>query len=619
MRVRAFSISGGVRRRLTARAAGVMTALTCAFLVAQPVAAQTPFNGSAWTVPGSFQAEDFDNGAAGVAYKDNTPGNSGVGYRSTDVDIASTSIGGYAVGWIGAGEWLRYTINVASSGNYKIIARVASSGSGGTFHIEFNGVDRTGPLTVPNTGGWNNYRDLPVVVSLSSGVQAMKVVFDTAGASGAVANVSFFSFAKTTEAATIGSASTSNSTSSSTSTPSPFGGTPWAIPGGIQAEDFDNGGQNSGYHDKTSGNNGGLYRQTDVDVGKTASGYAVGWVSAGEWLKYTVNVASSGTYKVVVRAASAGTGGTFHIEFNGANKSGKMTVPNTGGWSTYADVVATVSLSSGVQTMKLVFDTNGSSGAVGNFSFLNFTKTTTTTAPAPEPAPSGTGGKLRIMTWNVHFGKNASNVANVAGQAKLMADSGAHVILLQEVWQGDMVTKLPQLLQQYTGVTWYTYWVTHNGTSTGEGVLTLSRLPFSATNKANWLNRGFSRVQVKVGGVPVSIFNAHLDWDTTKRTSELKSLMSWARTFAGHSRVVGGDFNSWWGESWIKTMETEYTDTWQDVTGSDQNGYTLNGTVRFDYLFRALDTNWRLQPTSCWVPSTSLSDHKPVVAEYTVK
>jgi endonuclease/exonuclease/phosphatase family metal-dependent hydrolase len=210
-------------------------------------------------------------------------------------------------------------------------------------------------------------------------------------------------------------------------------------------------------------------------------------------------------------------------------------------------------------------------------------------------------------------------VANVAGQAKLMADSGAHVILLQEVWQGDMVTKLPQLLQQYTGATWYTYWVTHNGTSTGEGVLTLSRLPFSATNKANWLNRGFSRVQVKVGGVPVSIFNAHLDWDTTKRTSELKSLMSWARTFAGHSRVVGGDFNSWWGESWIKTMETEYTDTWQDVTGSDQNGYTLNGTVRFDYLFRALDTNWRLQPTSCWVPSTSLSDHKPVVAEYTVK
>lgn len=46
-------------------------------------------------------------------------------------------------------------------------------------------------------------------------------------------------------------------------------------------------------------------------------------------------------------------------------------------------------------------------------------------------------------------------------------------------------------------------------------------------------------------------------------------------------------------------METEYTDTWQDTTGSDENGYALNGTVRFDYLFRARHQNWRLTPTAC--------------------
>ena len=35
-------------------------------------------------------------------------------------------------------------------------------------------------------------------------------------------------------------------------------------------------------------------------------------------------------------------------------------------------------------------------------------------------------------------------------------------------------------------------------------------------------------------------------------------------------------------------MGTEYSDTWQTVTGSVQNGYTLNGSVRFDYLFRSV-------------------------------
>jgi len=41
--------------------------------------------------------------------------------------------------------------------------------------------------------------------------------------------------------------------------------------------------------------------------------------------------------------------------------------------------------------------------------------------------------------------------------------------------------------------------------------------------------------------------------------------------------------------------------------------------VRFDYLFRALNQNWRLIPTACWVISTGASDHRPVVADDTVR
>src|SRR5437868_13672015 len=77
---------------------------------------------------------------------------------------------------------------------------------------------------------------------------------------------------------------------------SPFHGVPLQVPGTIQAEDFDEGGEGIGYHDLTAYNEGGAYRATDVDVQPTTDaggGYNVGWVSAGEWLAYTINVGAT--------------------------------------------------------------------------------------------------------------------------------------------------------------------------------------------------------------------------------------------------------------------------------------------------------------------------------------
>ena len=64
----------------------------------------------------------------------------------TDVDFEATSDagGGYNVGWVSAGEWLNYTVKVATAGLYTIEFRVASPGAGGTFHLEVNGSPRDG-------------------------------------------------------------------------------------------------------------------------------------------------------------------------------------------------------------------------------------------------------------------------------------------------------------------------------------------------------------------------------------------------------------------------------------------------------------------------------------------
>jgi endonuclease/exonuclease/phosphatase family metal-dependent hydrolase len=559
--------------------------------------ASAPAPTSSKPVPGTIEAEDFENGSNGSAYYDRTSGNYGNQYRSTDVDIERTadSSGSYNVGWIDSGEWLDYPVNVTSSGTYTIELRVASM-SGSRVHVEFDGVNETGTLSIPGTGGWQSWTTVRKDVSLSAGEQVMRVEFESSGAN--------FNYVKVVAKTSDGGGS------------GPYGGTARAVPGTIQAEDFDLGANGTGYYDNSSGNNGGKYRSTDVDIestGDSGGGYNLGWVGAGEWLNYTVNVATAGTYTLTARVASSGNGGTFYVEFNGSNKTGTMTVPNTGGWQSYRDVNATVSLSSGVQTMRVRFASNGSTGAIGNVNYIRLSSGSTTPPPP-------TSGKIRVMTWNIHFGKTASNVLNLEAQARVMSDSGADVILLQEgsTWDGDQPNRFPELLQQYTGRTWYMYWVASATNGIGQGVMFLSKYPFVSSSKLLYEGTGFGQVAVDLGGVRINILNTHLEYyDTSKRTRQLNKLMEWARNYSG-PRIVGGDFNSWWGESWIKTMETEYSDTWQDVTGSDENGYTHNN-VRFDYLFRAFTNNYRLTPTACWVISTSTSDHRPVVADYTVK
>jgi len=220
------------------------------------------------------------------------------------------------------------------------------------------------------------------------------------------------------------------------------------------------------------------------------------------------------------------------------------------------------------------------------------------------------------MTWNVHFGGG-----NPWGQVQEIAASGADVVLLQEAskFDEDMERTYPTRLRQLTGDTWYAVWASHFGRySENEGTLILSRFRVVDQSIRRIYDRGFTRVLVDVGGVHVNLLNAHLDWyDTSMRSSQLEDFMWWGRQFSG-PRIAGGDFNAWWGEWWIRRMTEEHSDTWVDVTGSNENGYTVNGAVRFDYLFRAYTDTWRITPNAVWVPWTGTSDHNPVIADYTV-
>lgn len=154
---------------------------------------ETPYRGALRAIPGTIQAEDFDNGGEGVSYHDTSAGNAGRSYRDAGVDIGNTADGGHVVGWIKAGEWLNYTVDVAKAGTYYLNLRVANVGDGGTMHVDFGGVAATSSLTIPNTGGWRTWRTISTEVQLHAGRQIMQVHFDGNSTSGYVGNLDFIS------------------------------------------------------------------------------------------------------------------------------------------------------------------------------------------------------------------------------------------------------------------------------------------------------------------------------------------------------------------------------------------------------------------------------------------
>jgi hypothetical protein len=146
---------------------------------------QVPYGGVAWDIPGTIQAENFDVGGEGIAYHDVDASNIGGAYRTGGVDIAGGMDGSSIVGWTKGGEWLEYTVNVTTAGNYTLEARVSSWDSSGRFHVEFNGVNKTGTITMPVYTGTRQtvapWLTLSRTVSLSAGRQVMKIALDSNG------------------------------------------------------------------------------------------------------------------------------------------------------------------------------------------------------------------------------------------------------------------------------------------------------------------------------------------------------------------------------------------------------------------------------------------------------
>jgi hypothetical protein len=169
----------------------------------------------------------------------------------------------------------------------------------------------------------------------------------------------------------------------------PYGGTAAAVPGVVQAENYDTGGQGVAFNATSTNGTANTYRSDGIDLEATSDsggGDDLGWTSSGQWFRYTVNAASAGTYTVSFRvAAPAAVTDALHLSSaSGANLSGNVSIPVTGGWQDWSTVTATVQLAAGQQTLAVDQDNGGWN--VNSMSFASGGPSSNTNLALNQPA-----------------------------------------------------------------------------------------------------------------------------------------------------------------------------------------------------------------------------------------
>lgn len=249
------------------------------------------------------ESEDY------LDYYDSTSGNAGGEYRDDDVDLGLSGDvnGGYTLGWVTAGEWLTYNVDVPEDGNYQVIARVASDvDRDHSLAVSIDGQSTT--VNFGSTNGWQSWSDAPGDnLELTAGTHELRVDLVSSDF-----NLNYIDL---------------------------------ITPGGIriEAEDYQDDYLSSDqtFYDSDYQNQGGGDRNLTVDIEPTSDiggGFNVGWIEAGEWLTYSVDIPYDGNYQVVGRVASdLDANHSFDLSIDGQVTT--LSFGDTGGWQSWTDVL----------------------------------------------------------------------------------------------------------------------------------------------------------------------------------------------------------------------------------------------------------------------------------------
>jgi len=195
---------------------------------------------------------------------------------SGPVDQQTVSDNGITCGvaYTKPGEWLEYSLQVATAGKFSLVSHVAGNSPGKTIRLLIDGAAVGGSQSVPSAG-WSAFADRTVNdVTMSAGTHTLRLLFETGDTN--------FNYVDVTP----GTAT---------------------LPQRIEAENYLRAFEST----PTSNSGNGCSRGDGVDMASTtdmAGGCLVGWTTANEWLEYDVTVPAAGLYDLTARLASATAG-----------------------------------------------------------------------------------------------------------------------------------------------------------------------------------------------------------------------------------------------------------------------------------------------------------------------
>lgn len=261
---------------------------------------------------------------------------------------------------------------------------------------------------------------------------------------------------------------------------------------------------------------------------------------------------------------------------------------------------------------------------------------TSTSIPTPtSPTPTT---EFTVLTYNIQQGADSSGVLDLAETARVLQESRADIVCLQEVdvnWSSrseflDEAKVLADALRfEYRFAPIYSLNPPRAGAPRREfGLAVLSRYPIlsftdhdlsriSSLEQAKGVQilPGFPEVVVEIAGRRVRIFNTHLSWlDAGLRLQEAQEMLDIISRGEGPV-VLTGDMNALPDDPEIILLTQTLADAF--ASAGDEEGFTYPGgwpTKRIDYIF----TSKEIVAVQAKVIETFASDHRPVLARLTI-
>lgn len=237
------------------------------------------------------------------------------------------------------------------------------------------------------------------------------------------------------------------------------------------------------------------------------------------------------------------------------------------------------------------------------------TPTPTPTPTPPPPPPSS--GTLRVLSWNVAFGRGTDNVFNWDRTATYIANMNPDLAGLCEM-PSENINTLVTLLNQKTGRSWFWHFKPkYEGTS--EGNLILSKYSFSATGgRFLSVQRSVAQVTLNVSGRNINFFATHLDdASSSNRYVQAGELLAYASGYS-ESKIIVGDFNAGPDLSEAVRMTSAFFDGWMRAMNAGAASaypdnpigmHTRTRRGRIDYVYHSLSSP-SLTLTGTQIPDT---------------